>query len=383
MFMSYKYRLYPSKAQSLLLEQTLETCRQWYNTCLAERKEAYENEKRSVGKFEQLRKVRELKRSNPYATNVHSHILQVVVQDVDKAFQSFFRRVKAGETAGYPRFKGRNRFDSFGLKEYGNGFKVEGRRLKLSGIGRLRVRWHRPMEGTIKTVRVCRQAGKWYACFACEVMEQPLQPTGRSVGVDVGVHHLLATSENEIVDNPGWYRNAQAKLRILQRRVSRRKIGGSNRRKAVSALQGQHEYISNSRKDFLNKVAHSLIARYDFIALEDLHITGMVRDHHLSKSILDAGWGYLKQRLADKAVEAGRQVVLVNPSYTSQDCSNPNCRRRHSLSLADRWFECGCGLSIDRDVNAALNILWVGQTHWDGSTDNSLRLSQEAPPLQR
>jgi putative transposase len=381
MLKSYKYRLYPSKAQEYLLEQTLETCRRWYNTCLAERKDAYETEKRTVGKFAQLRKVKDLKQSNPYATNVHSHVLQVVVQDLDKAFQSFFRRVKAGETAGYPRFKGRNRFDSFGLKEYGNGFKIDGRRLKLSGMGRLRVRWHRPIEGTIKTVRVCRQAGKWYASFACEVLEQSLQPTGQAVGLDVGIHHLLATSDNEIVDNPGWYRNAQAKLRILQRKVSRRKIGGSNRRKAVSALQCQHEYISNSRKDFLNKVAHSLIVRYDFIALENLQINGMVRNRHLSKSILDAGWGYLKQRLADKAVEAGRQVVLVNPSYTSQDCSNPNCRRRHSLSLSERWFECACGLSIDRDVNAALNILWVGQTHWDGSTDNSLRLSQEAPPL--
>lgn len=381
MLKAYKYRLYPSKAQELLLEQTLETCRRWYNTCLAERKDAYENEKRSVGKFEQLRKVRELKQSNPYATNVHSHILQVVVQDLDKAFQSFFRRVKAGETAGYPRFKGRNRFDSFGLKEYGNGFKVDGRRLKLSGMGRLRVRWHRPIEGTIKTVRICRQAGKWYASFACEVLEQSLQPTGLSVGVDVGIHHLLATSDNEIVDNPRWYRNAQAKLRTLQRKVSRRRIGGSNRRKAVLALQCQHEYISNSRNDFLNKVAHSLITRYDFIALENLQINGMVRNRHLSKSILDAGWGYLKQRLADKAVEAGRQVVLVNPSYTSQDCSNPNCRRRYSLSLSDRWFECSCGLSIDRDVNAALNILWVGQTHWDGTWLNRASVSQEAPPL--
>lgn len=381
MLKAYKYRLYPSQAQQLLLEQTLETCRRWYNTCLAERKDAYEIEKRSVGKFEQLRKVKELKQSNPYAENVHSHILQVVVQDLDQAFQSFFRRVKAGETAGYPRFRGRNRFDSFGLKEYGNGFKVEGRRLKLSGMGRLRVRWHRPIEGTIKTVRICRQAGKWYASFACEVLEQSLQPTGQSVGVDVGIHHLLATSDNEIVDNPKWYRNAQAKLRTLQRTVSRRAIGGSNRRKAVLALQCQHEYISNSRKDFLNKVAHSLSTRYEFIALEDLRITGMVRNHHLSKSILDAGWGYLKQRLADKAVEAGRQVVLVNPSYTSQDCSNPNCRRRHSLSLSDRWFECECGLSIDRDVNAALNILWVGQTHWDGTWLNRASVSQEAPPL--
>ena len=380
MIQAYKYRLYPSKAQQDLLEQTLETCRRWYNICLAERKEAYENEKRSIGKFEQLRKVKEQKQSNPYAARVHSHILQIVVQDLDQAFQAFFRRVKAGEKAGYPRFKGRNRFDSFGLKEYGNGFKLEGRRLRLSGVGRLRVRWHRPLEGEIKTVRIRRQAGKWYACFACEVPAHPLEPTGQSVGIDVGIHHLLATSAGEVVDNPRWYRNAQAKLRILQRRVSRRKIGGSNRKKAVLALQRQHEHIANRRKDFLNKLAHAVIARYDCIALEDLQITGMVRNRHLSKSILDAGWGTLKQRLADKAVEAGRQVMLVNPSYTSKTCSS--CGELfESLSLADRWIECACGLSIDRDVNAAVNILRVGQTHWGKSTDIGLRLPQEAPPL--
>jgi len=380
MIKSYKYRLYPSNAQIRLLDQTLEICRGWYNTCLAERKEAYEAEKRTVGKYEQLRRVKELKRSNPYAANVHSHILQVVVQDLDKAFQAYFRRVKAGEEPGYPRFKGRNRFDSFGLKEYGNGFKLDGRRLRLSGIGRLRVRWHRPIEGTIKTIRICRQAGKWYACFVCEVMEQPLQPTGQSVGIDVGVHHLLATSNHEVVENPRWYRYAQAKLRILQRRVARRSKGGSNRRKAVLALQRQHEYIANSRRDFLNKLAHSLIDRYDFIALEDLQIKGMVRKRHLSKSILDAGWGYLKQRLIDKAAEAGRQVILVNPSYTSKTCSSCGVLYE-GLSLADRWIECSCGLSVDRDVNAALNILWVGQTHWGKSTDDGLRLPQEAPPL--
>jgi putative transposase len=380
MLKAYKYRLYPTMAQQVLLEQTLETCRRWYNTCLNERKEAYENEKRRVGKFEQLRKVKELKQLNPYASKVHSHILQIVVQDLDKAFQAFFRRVQAGEVAGYPRFKGKNRFDSFGLKEYGNGFKLEGRRLKLSGIGRLHVRWHRAIEGEIRTVRIRRQAGKWYACFACEVNQQPLESTRQSVGIDVGVHHLLATSDNEVVENPRWYRNAQTKLRILQRTVSRRKTGGSNRRKAVLALQRQHEHIANSRKDFLNKVAHSLIARYNLIALEDLQIKGMVRNHHLSKSILDAGWGYLKQRLADKAVEAGRQVVLVNPSYTSKTCSSCGVLFE-GLSLADRWIECSCGLSVDRDINAALNIFRVGHTRWGKSTDNSLGLPQEATPL--
>ena len=321
-----------------------------------------------------------MKRSNPYAIHFHSHILQVVVQDLDQAYQAFYRRLQAGETAGYPRFKGKKRFDSFGLKEYGNGFKLEGRRLKLSGMGRLRVRWHRPMGGEIKTVRIRRQAGKWFACFACEVNEQQLEATGESVGVDVGIHHLIATSGQEVVENPHWYRKVQAKLRILQRRVFRRKLGGSNRRKAVLDLQSQHEYISNCRRDLLNELAHSLIARYDFIALEDLQINGMVRNHHLSKSILDSGWGYLRQRLADKAAEAGRQVVLVNPAYTSKTCSSCGALFEN-LSLADRWLECTCGLSIDRDVNAALNILRVGQTLCGKSTDYSLRLLQEAPPF--
>ena len=335
-----------------------------------------------MGKFEQLRQVKEWKRSNPDAENLHSHILQVVVQDLDKAFQAFFRRVKAGETPGYPKFKGRNRFDSFGLKEYGNGFKVDGRRLKLSGIGRLRVRWHRPTEGEIKTVRIRRQAGKWYACFACEVEEHPWPLSGQAVGIDVGLHHLLATSDNQVEENPRWYRKAQAKLRILQRRVSRRKLGGSHRRKAVLELQRQHEYLSNSRKDFLNKLAHSLILRYDCIALEDLQINRMVHNHNLSKSILDAGWGYLRQRLADKAVEAGRQVIPVPPSKTSKTCSSCGYAFE-DLKLTDRWIDCpNCRLSIDRDVNAAVNIKKrAGLVRWGKSKDNGLRLPQEASAL--
>lgn len=378
---TFKYRLYPSKSQSKFLDQTVETCRRWYNVCLAERKTAWETEKRNVGKYEQLAKVKDYRKENPYAAQVHSHILQVVVADLDKAFQAFFRRVRAGETPGYPRFKGRDRFDSFGLKEYGNGFKVDGRRLWLTGIGRVRVRWHRAIEGRIKTVRIRRQAGEWYACFACEVAEHPLPPTGKAVGIDVGIHHLLATSENEIVENPRWYRAEQQKRRVIQRRVSRRKKGGSNRRKAVLDLQRQHFHIANSRKDYLDKLVFHFIANYDVIALEDLQIKGMVRNHHLSKSILDAGWGYLKTHLTSKAVEAGREVILVDPAYTSKTCCS--CGTVFpELSLADRWVDCACGLSMDRDVNAAINILSrAGHARWDESTANGLRLSQEAPAL--
>jgi len=378
---TYKYRLYPTPSQIQKLEQTVETSRRWYNTCLEERKTAWETEKRSVGKYEQLAKVKEYRKANPYAGQVHSHILQVVAVDVDKSFQGFFRRLEAGETPGYPRFKSSNRFDSFGLKEYGNGFKIDGRRLRISGIGRIRVRWHRPMEGKIKTVRIRRQAGKWYACFACEVDEQNLPATGKAVGVDVGIHHLLVTSENEVVENPRWYQVKQRKLRVIQRRVSRRKMGGSNRRKAVLDLQRQQLHIANSRNDFLEKLSHHLITHYDVIALEDLQIQGMVRNHHLSKSILDAGWGYLKMRLVSKAVDAGREVIFVNPAYTSKTCSS--CGEGfESLTLADRWVDCSCGLSLDRDVNAACNILSrAGHALWDESTATGLRLSQEAPPL--
>ncbi len=378
---TYKYRLYPTKAQSRLLDQTVETCRLWYNVCLAERKNVWEKEKRSVNKFEQLAKVKEYRKENPYAALLHSHILQVVVADLDKAFGAFFRRVQAGETPGYPRYKGRNRLDSFGLKEYGNGFKVDGRRLKISGIGRVRVRWHRPVEGKIKTVRIRRQAGEWYACFACEVAEHPLPPTGNVVGIDVGIHHLLATSENKVFENPRWYRAEQQRLRVIQRRVARRKKGGSNRRKAVLDLQRQHFRIANSRKDFLDKRVHYFITHYDVIALEDLHIQGMIRNHHLSKSILDASWGYLKTHLVSKAVEAGREVILVDPAYTSKTCCS--CGMVFGeLPLADRWINCSCGLSMDRDVNAAINNLnRAGHARWDKSTANGLRLSQEAPAL--
>lgn len=177
----------------------------------------YKTEGRTVGKFEQLAKVKDYRRADARAGQVHSHVVQVATADLDKAFQSFFRRVKSGERPGYPRFKGYNRFDSFGLKEYGNGFKIDGRRLKLSFIGRVAVRWHRPIEGEIKTLRVKRLAGKWYACFACETEPKPIEPTGREVGIDMGISSLIATSDGETVGNPQWYRAEQKKLRVAQR----------------------------------------------------------------------------------------------------------------------------------------------------------------------
>lgn len=365
---AFVYRLYPSRTQERLLDSTLETCRRFYNDCLAERKTAWEEEQRSVGKTEQLRHVKVYKTTNPWAKTIHSHVLQTVVQDLDKAFDAFFRRVKAGESPGYPRFKGRNRWRSFGYKEYGNGFKIDGRRLKLSGIGRIAVRWHRPIEGQIKTLRISKKAGKWYAALSCVVDDPtPLPATGVDVGIDVGLASLITTSEGEHVAHPRFYRKAQRRLRVAQRRVARRTKGGQNRRKAVVMLQRQHERISNQRKDYLNKLAHDLVERYDRIALEDLTITRMVHGN-LAKSILDAGWGYLVQRLTHKAASAGRVIVLVDPRGTSKTCSGCGVTFE-GLTLADRWVTCRCGLSLDRDHNAAVNIKnRAGYVRWSSSS---------------
>lgn len=360
---TFLYRFYPSKLQVRLLDATLETCRHWYNACLAERKNAYEQEQPTVGKYDQLRQVKDVKSTNPFAKNVHSHVLQTVVQDLDKAFDAFFRRVKAGEKAGYPRFRSRNRWRSFGFKELGNGFKVDGRRLKLSGIGRVAIRWHRPLEGKVKTLRLSKKAGKWYASFSCVVDVQPLPVTGALIGLDVGLSALVPTSTGEKVENPRWYRSSQKALRVAQRRVARRVKGSSQRRKAIRLLQRQHEHITNQRKDYLNKLVHRFISLYDVIAVEDLNITRMVHGH-LAKSILDAGWNYFVMQLTHKAESAGRKLIQVDPRYTSKTCSQ--CEKQFgTLTLKDRWVHCDCGLSLDRDHNAAINILnRAGQARW-------------------
>lgn len=372
MYKAFTYRLYPTKAQAAHMERVRETCRHWYNQCLAERKTAYVERGERITRFDQVRKVKEYRATDPWAAQVQSHVLQDVVDYLERAFQSFFRRVAAGEKAGYPRFKGRNRFSSFGYKQLGHGFKLDGRRLRLSGIGRIAVRWHRPLEGRVKTLRIVEKAGKWYACFACEVTPQPLPPTDREVGIDVGIRSLITTSEGQQIANPRWYQREQRRLRVLQRRVARRKLGGTNRRKAIRQLQRQHARIANRRKDFLNKLVHELIQQYDRIALEDLRIRYMVKNRHLSKQILDAGWGYLLAHLAGKAAEAGRVVCLVDPRLTSKTCSRCGATLE-GLTLKDRWVTCACGLSLDRDHNAAINILnRAGQVRW------ALSVSQDA-----
>jgi putative transposase len=371
---AFKYRLYPTPVQERQLFQVLNVCRAWYNLCLAERKWSYEIDGRSVSKSEQERTGVDYRKTFPQAQIVFSQTMQTVCDDLDKAFQAFFRRVKAGEKTGYPRFKGRQHFHSFAFKQFGAGARLDGRRLKLYGIGRVAVRWHRALEGTIKTVRIIHKADCWYACFTCEVPDStPLPATGQIVGIDVGISALATLSDGVKVENPNYYRSAQAKLRVLQRKLARCQRGSKNRRKALLRVQRQQEHVAHQRKDTLEKLSTALARQYDGIALEDLRITNMVRNKHLSKSILDSGWGYFAERLRVKAESAGRVVIFVDPAYTSKCCSNCGAVFQ-DFSLSTRWVECACGLSLDRDHNAALNIL--KRTGWDTPVPGNVARNQ-------
>jgi putative transposase len=303
-----------------------------------------------------------------------------VILRVERTYQAFFRRLKNGEQPGYPRFQGRTRYNSFTYPQYGGGAVLDGGVLSLSKIGRIRMRVHRSLQGTAKTVTISREADGWYACISCAaVPTEPLPLTGRETGIDVGLKVFLVRADGEPVENPRHYRRAERQLRKARRRVARRKKGSTRRRKAVALLKRRHQHVQRQRRDFHHKTALALIRQYNVLYLEDLQVRNMVRRPHampdgnggclkngasrkagLNKSINDAGWAQFRTILEGKAAYAGRRVEAVPPAYTTQDCSGCGERVRKSLSV--RTHVCPrCGLVLDRDENAAVNILRAGQ----------------------
>src|SRR5262249_40459401 len=237
-------------------------------------------------------------------------------------FQAFFRRVKAGEQPGSPRFQGQRRYTSFTYKQLGHGATLDNGYLVLSKIGRIAVWWSRPLVGSLKPVTVTQEADGWYCCFCCaEIPVQPLPITGRETGIDVGLKGLLITADGDVVENPRHYRRAEKDLKKAQRRGSRRKKGSKRRRKAVQLLARKHQKVRRQRNDFQHKAALDLLRQYDVMYVEDLQVRNMVRTPHLAKSISDAGWAQFRTILEGKAAYAGRRVIAVPPAYTSQDCS--------------------------------------------------------------
>ncbi|HEX8036506.1 MAG TPA: transposase, partial [Ktedonobacterales bacterium] len=234
---TFKYKLTPTPAQEQTLAFVVRRCCELYNAALQERREAWQKCGVSITAASQSAQLPTIKDVRPEYRDIHSHVLQDVLTRLDRAFQAFFRRVQAGEAPGYPRFQAATRYRSFTYKQFGNGATLDQGVLVLSKIGRLAVRWSRPMAGTIKTVTISHEADGWYACFSCaDVPVQPLPPTGRETGIDVGLKVFLITSDGDAVENPRHHRKAEKRLKKAQRRVSRRKKGSKRRKKAVKLL---------------------------------------------------------------------------------------------------------------------------------------------------
>ena len=359
---TYKYRLYPTKKQQEILEKHLSLCRWLYNHFLDERRTLYQKKKIKVFCYDQIKKIPQLKKENLELNNVYSQILQDVVKRLDKAFQNFFRRVKENKNGkkqkvGYPRFKGYWRYDSFIYPQFG--FELRDDKLNLSKIGSIKLKLHRLLEGTPKTLTVRRtRTNKWYACFSVEIKKElpKKKVIQEAIGIDVGLDSFLTTSQGEKIDNPRYLTKSEEKLAKIQRWHSRKKLKSSNRKKSRLKVARLYEKITDQRLDFLLKLSSGLAKSFQLIAFEKLNIKGMVRNKYLAKSISDASWNRFLQQLRYKAAEAGIWAVEINAKNTSQICSG--CGSNVPKTLAVKKHKCPqCGLIIDRDINAAKNIL--------------------------
>lgn len=358
---SFVYRLYPNRTQGEILASLLEIARQLYNAALQERRDAWKMQHTSLNYYTQAAELKELRQELPEVALLNFSATQDILRRVDKTFRAFYRRVKTGQKAGYPRFKSRDRFDSITFPVYGDGIKIKGQRLYAQNVGLIKIKLHRVWEGKIKTVTLKRLCGKWYVAFSCAIEPEGLPQCDKAIGIDVGLKHFATTSDGEYIENPRVLREAEEILIKAQQRVARKKRGSNRRRKAVKLLAKHHLKVKRTRRDFAHKISRRLINEYGFIVVEDLRIKNMIQNHHLAKSISDASWGQFINILSAKAEEAGREVILVNPNGTSQICSA--CGALIPKSLSTRIHSCPyCGLSLERDLNAALNILRLGRS---------------------
>jgi putative transposase len=355
---TYRYRLYPSKAQIVALDgQLAEACR-LYNGCLQERRDAYRTAGKGLSYYDQANQLKAIRADGDLGLANFS-ACQDVLRRIDKTFKAFFSRCKSGKgKVGFPRFKSRDRFDSFTFPSYGDGVRLlETGKLRVQGVGLVKVKRHRPVDGQIKTVTIKREAGRWYVCFSVECATRPLPVSTEAVGIDVGLTAFATLSDGSEVENPRYGRKAEARLRIAQRKVARRKRRSQRRRKAVRELQAAHAHVRQQRADFHHKVARHIVNTYGLIAVEDLNVRGLAGGM-LAKSMHDVGWSAFLTMLATKAEEAGRELVRVDPRGTSQTCT---CGAAVPKTLSQRWHLCtSCGLSMPRDHVSALLILGRG-----------------------
>lgn len=381
---SYKFLLRPTRRQEIALAACLEDHRQLYNAALEHRRTAYRMAGVTIRYGDQSAELKHIRADDPDGQGRWSFSSQqATLRRLDKAFATFFRRVKAGQKPGFPRFKGRGWFDTVEWPKDGDGCRWDSQPehptatfVRLQGIGHVRVHQHRPVRGRVKTISVKREGRRWYVILACDdVPAEPLPATGAVVGLDMGVASLVTTSDGEHLANPRHLAATADRLAAAQRDLARKKRGSKRRLKAVARVAALHAKVRRQRLDHAHKAALDLVRAYDVIVHEDLRIANMIRSASgtieqpgrnvaqksgLNRSILDAGWGVFLRVLAYKAESAGRELIAVNPANTSRTCARcGHCAAENRVTQAE--FACtACGHTAHADVNAAENILRAG-----------------------
>lgn len=358
--LSFKYRIYPSKKQKSRLHSQMAVVKELYNILLAKCKQHYKETGKTFTQFDMNKHITLLKSQRPEFSTIHSQVLQNISKRIGDAYKAFFRRVKekkAGKKVkvGFPRIK--KMVYSLTYPQVGFKFKNE-RRLYLSGIGDIPIVLHRAPKGNVKTCTIkSYHSGKWYVGFSNEIPKEEFASNGKEeVGIDVGLKDLATLSNGEKVSPPKFLRKSEKKLKLLHRRVSKKKKGSNNKRKARFRLSRQYEKVTNQRFDFLHKLSRKQVNSYSRIKVENLKIPNMMRNHCLAKSIADASWGRYIQMLHYKAWSAGCEVEEVAPENTTKECNK--CGHCEEIGLSERTFRCSsCGNIDDRDINASKNIL--------------------------
>jgi len=315
---AFKYRLYPTKKQQKSLEETLYICRTLYNHGLQHRIKSYKESRTSLSYANQNDIL--LKNKHEFELNVHSQVLQNTLKRLETSFANFFRKIKekkAGKKikAGFPRFKGRNRYNSFCYPQ--SGFRLtNNKRITLSKIGDVKLKYSRPIKGQIKTCRIIRDADQWFVILTCKhEISEPLKSLNPCVGIDVGIKTFAFLSDGTSYENPRHFLKSQKKLSKVQRKHSRRVLGSKNRNKQRIKLSRAHRVIKNQRDDFLHKLSRELVEHYGSIVFEKLNIKNMVRNHKLAKHISDCSWGKLIEYTTYKAEEVSHRHPRHQMAY--------------------------------------------------------------------
>jgi putative transposase len=395
---SYKFRLYPTRTQVKKFEHTLDLCRELYNAALQERRDAYKMCNKSINLYDQQNQLPAIKEVRPDLLDVYAQTLQDVLSRLDKAFKAFFSRVKNGDKPGFPRFQGRNRYDSFTYPQHG--WSLKNNKLTLSKIGTIKVRLHREVVGKVKTCSIKRDGLDWYVVFSVEYeFEQPQKHEGPQVGIDVGLEYFASYSDGNQTENPRHYRKAQKNLTKTQRHVDWLKTTDKKhprKIKAKKAVTRAHKKIKNQRMDFHHKLSTKLVKTYSLIVVENLQVknlskrakpkfdettqtflpNGASAKSGLNKSIVDAGWSTFINMLSYKVDYTGSKLIKVRPNGTSQTC--PDCGNIVKKELSERWHSCECGCSLPRDVAAAKVILRIGQNSLGIQSVNAVSPDQAA-----